>query len=88
MKAGIKMTEFDLPEAVEEVEVPEAKIVEHNLVNNSGKVVGTEKKQYVDSNPGHSGRSFNTIEVPVLHVDATEEEDVKATEAAKKIAGK
>lgn len=83
-KAGIKMTETNSAKVTQD----DAVIVKHDLVNNAGRVVGTEEVQYVPSNPGHSGRSFNTIAVPVLYVDSSVAEEEKATEDAKKIAGK
>lgn len=80
MKVGIKMADM--------VPQEDAVIVKHALVNTAGKVVGSEETQYVTSNPGATGHSFNTNAVPVIYVDSSVAEEAAATEEAKKIAGK
>lgn len=59
-------------------------------VNGKGKVVEVVLMESVPSNPGHSGRSFNSvivpIAVPVIDENSSDEEEEKAMEDAKKIA--
>lgn len=54
--------------------------------DNNRDVVGEETTYQIPANNDReNGIVFNTIEVPVLYTDSTEEEEEQATEDAKKI---
>ena len=54
--------------------------------DNNRDVVGEETTYQIPANNDRdNGIVFNTVEVPVLYADSTEEEEAKATEEAKQI---
>ena len=56
--------------------------VEVIVSDNNRQIVGHREVSIVESTPGSSGQSFNSVEVPVIYPDSTEEEEDEATKEA------
>lgn len=63
-----------------------AENIQRPIRNNNREIIGYEEFEVIPANNDREdGILFNTIEVPVLRTDATEEEEAVADEEAKKL---